>query len=552
MNFNLVGVNSMLPEHELAGYYHSSLISLSVILAMSASFTAINLVSRIQTKKGKDKLLLLLSSIVMGGGIWGMHFIGMLAFHLGIPIKYHAGYVLLSFLLAVGASMLSFWIIAFFQPIKYYPLICGVMMSLGISSMHYLAMKSMKIAAEIRYDPSLMMIAISLAFIFSWIGFTILSNPSKRGVSPKVWRKITGVVFFGIAISSMHFMGMRATKFLSHSHPYSSTNYSQFDFMLASIIGSFILLIIIVIFISSSMDERYSLKLSVSEKRYRQLVELAPIGIVIHKFGVINYVNPAGIRELGGSQANEIIGKNILDFIHPDYHEIVQSRWAGIKQNKTAEFIEEKIIRLDHQVIDVEMMGIPIMSEGERQVQIFFQNISDRKKAEKLMYQMAYHDPLTGLPNRRMFFNRLNKTILETKPKHMGLAVMFIDLDGFKQVNDFYGHETGDMILIEVGKRLTDCVHGEDTVSRLAGDEYSILLQNIDQKDAVQIAQRIIDSLNTSIKVNDKEVLVTPSIGISFYLHDGIHPETLLKQADMAMYEAKKHGKNNYQIYNKG
>jgi diguanylate cyclase (GGDEF)-like protein len=163
---------------------------------------------------------------------------------------------------------------------------------------------------------------------------------------------------------------------------------------------------------------------------------------------------------------------------------------------------------------------------------------------------MAYQDPLTGLCNRRFFEESLNKAINKANTlSQKVLAVMFIDLDGFKQVNDTFGHDAGDLLLREVAERLITCVREQDTIARLAGDEFTIVLPDIYQGDVMNVAQRIIKSLQAPCMINGHEVVVTASIGISFYRNQHDNAKTLMKHADIAMYTAKQEGKNTYHIY---
>lgn len=538
----------MLVEKELVGSYYTNLVIVSVIVAIFASYAAINLVSRITGSTIKDKWLLLGSSVLMGGGIWTMHFIGMLAFHLGVPIMYNLGLVILSFILATVSSIISFWFVVRFTQKKHYLFLSSVIMGLGITGMHYTGMASMEMEAEITYDSILFTISIAIAVIVSKVALRVFSKYRNGKLSGKIGSSI----FLGLAVSSMHYTGMSAAKFTgeTHNHGVPSGMYSGADTTLAIASGLFVFSALVVILIISMMDERYASKLKESEEKYRWLVELSPMGIAVHKFGTLTYMNSAGVKMLGAHTPKELIGRNVLDFIHPDYHEIARTRWEMMReQNEVVEPLEEKMIRLDKQVIDVEIKAIPVTSDGERVVQTFFQDITERKRAEKLVYQLAYHDALTELPNRRLFLDRLNQTLIDKKSGHGNLAVMFIDLDGFKRVNDTLGHDTGDLLLISVAKCLTECVREEDTVSRLAGDEFVILLPCTQQRDAEAVAQRIIKALRKPVIINGSEIIITPSIGISFSHHGNEAAEMLLKQADTAMYRAKENEKNNYQIY---
>jgi diguanylate cyclase (GGDEF)-like protein len=205
------------------------------------------------------------------------------------------------------------------------------------------------------------------------------------------------------------------------------------------------------------------------------------------------------------------------------------------------------VTRLDGRPIDVEMTTTTILYEGRRARQVVGRDISERKLAERTIQTMAFYDTLTGLPNRNKFKQHLNE-VLNRSESEM-LAVLFLDLDRFKIINDTKGHSTGDLILQKVACRLEDCVLKEGMVSRQGGDEFIILLENTNKERVTQLAQRIIDDFSHPFEVHCEEFFVTPSIGISLYPCDGENEEALIKNADTAMYKAKDLGKNNFYFY---
>jgi diguanylate cyclase (GGDEF)-like protein len=162
---------------------------------------------------------------------------------------------------------------------------------------------------------------------------------------------------------------------------------------------------------------------------------------------------------------------------------------------------------------------------------------------------LAYHDTLTGLPNRIFLNDHLGEAITEAGLHQHKLAVLFIDLDRFKIVNDTFGHGLGDLLLKQVANRLLSCVRKQDIVARQGGDEFILLLQDISYAETEQIARRVIQSLAYPLILSENEVYITPSVGISFFPSDGIDAETLIKYADQAMYKAKEIGKNNFQFF---
>jgi diguanylate cyclase (GGDEF)-like protein len=172
------------------------------------------------------------------------------------------------------------------------------------------------------------------------------------------------------------------------------------------------------------------------------------------------------------------------------------------------------------------------------------------KRSQDNMAHMAFHDTLTGLANRRLFTDRLTQAIAHTKRNRTGAALLYLDLDQFKRVNDTLGHEAGDTLLVAVAERLSSSVRSEDTVARMGGDEFTVLLYQLTEpNDAAVVARKILDALRQPIKIGDQQLIITISIGITSIPNDGETPAALLRNADLAMYQAKQRGRDNYQYY---
>lgn len=178
-------------------------------------------------------------------------------------------------------------------------------------------------------------------------------------------------------------------------------------------------------------------------------------------------------------------------------------------------------------------------------------DITERRKLELELEKSANYDKLTGLPNRRLFFERLEQTVLDSEVENQKFALLFIDLDGFKYINDNHGHVFGDEVLTIVGKRLIECVRKTDTVARMGGDEFTVLIKNIEDKEIVEkIAKKIQDLLQEVMHIQDYECRINSSIGIAIFPSNGKDSETLLRKADASMYEVKRKGNGGYMFSN--
>lgn len=283
-----------------------------------------------------------------------------------------------------------------------------------------------------------------------------------------------------------------------------------------------------------------------SEERYRKLVEMSPEGIALHQEGLMTFINPSGAKILGAAGAEQVIGRSLFDIVHADLHEVVRERMRFLAETgKQTPWTEEQFVRFDGSVIDVEVSAASFPWQGGQMTQLIFHDITERKQVEARLQRLALYDSLTGLPNRTLFFDRLNQLLALAKRNSYVLGLLFLDLDGFKQVNDTYGHDVGDELLRQVADRLGRIMRKCDTIARMGGDEFVGLCGRITGAgDAAVVAEKIIAKLQEPYVAGAITCTVGVSIGISIYPNDGEDSDTLLKKADIAMYRVKqgKHG----------
>lgn len=295
-----------------------------------------------------------------------------------------------------------------------------------------------------------------------------------------------------------------------------------------------------------------------SEARYRTMIEWSPESILVHREGIVLYVNPAAVRMFGAPDAQALLGKRTQDLIHPDHRESQFRRMHSIIAKETiAPSVESRFVRLDGTPIDVEVQGTSIVYDGTQAIHVSIRDITERKQMQDHVRQLAFYDPLTGLPNRRLLDDRLSQALVASKRRTSVGALMFMDLDKLKPINDTHGHEVGDALLIEVARRLGQCVRESDTVARLGGDEFVVMLTDLSLEVAGASAQAATVANQMCAALAQPYVLKTPgggagltvvnsavSIGLVLFGDSDTHPEALLQRADEAMYQAKKAGGN--------
>ena len=311
--------------------------------------------------------------------------------------------------------------------------------------------------------------------------------------------------------------------------------------------------------IQNTMSAQKALK--ESEEKYSSLFKSSNDAVFVHDLeGNIIDINQKVLDQFGYTRS-QILSLNMLELhpigVHEEYRQAFENNSADGSCNFEIDFK-----RKSGEIFPAEVSASFFELKGRNVVQCIVRDITERKQALEQISYMAYHDNLTKLPNRILMKDRLKQALSSAQQYDRLLAVLFLDLDNFKHINDTLGHDTGDLLLKEVANRLDKHVRKSDalarlssdqtfpTVARLGGDEFTIILSEIKEiSDAAQVAQRILEFLKQPIKIGHHEVYTSASIGISVYPHDGNNEETLIKKADTAMYHAKAQGRNNYQFY---
>ena len=428
----------------MTGSYDAWLVALSVVVAIVASYTALELASRVSEREGPSAWLWLLGgAFAMGTGVWSMHFVGMLAFHLPIPMAYDLWMNASSWLIAVGASGSALSVVRRPAMTKRNISVGAVLMGTGIACMHYTGMAAMRMSPPLRYDPPLFVASVGIAVVASLAALWIAFQLRKRHSALAIFAKLASAVVMGLAIAGMHYTGMAAARFAPDS----------------------------VSLATDSLGGLHSARLAV-------LIGLATLSILAITL--------------------------VISAFDAHYH------------MRAAELADSL------QVANEELRNI------------------------------ALYDSLTGLPNRFLLADRLEQAVHRHDRERKPFALLFVDLDRFKSVNDRYGHAVGDELLKAVASRLLGCVRKADTVARTGGDEFVVVLGEVTRaRDAGLVGQKILDALAKPVLVDRYRLEVSCSIGISVCPADGIDAKTLTANADAAMYHAKKAGRNAYRFYAK-
>lgn len=289
-----------------------------------------------------------------------------------------------------------------------------------------------------------------------------------------------------------------------------------------------------------------------SERRFRSLIENASDIInVLDEAGRIVYSSPSTERVLGWTP-EELRGRRVLECVHPDDYQQTQADFERLLEPDVLDAtLQFRFHHKDGRWRHLEASASDLLEDPEvRGIVVNSRDVTDRKSNEETIRHLAYYDALTGLPNRRLFRDRLNQALAYARRHEEGVGVLSLDLDRFKNINDSLGHAVGDRVLKRVAERLASCLRAGDTVSRQGGDEFTVLIPSIEgAEDAAKIAAKILEALGERLDATGHDFHVSASVGVSVFPADGDDEETLIRNADAALHRAKEGGRNCYQLY---
>ena len=552
-----------LPIYTLDKSYNFYLVFLSIVIAIISAYTAFGTAERIKASTNNHERLLwtLFGASSMGIGIWSMHFIGSLALQLPIPVSYNLTITIISVIPSILASSVVLWLMSQLVSDFKRLLLCGFLLGAGIGAMHYTGMAAMEINASMLYSKSIFILSIFVAVILASVALKIqyeaIQNTKYHFVNKK---QILSALLMGFAVSGMHYTAMYAVIFIP------AKNTAQLDTgvdatVIASVIGVVVFLLLLLALLVPHMlrVKQMIRKLQQNEAD----LKLAAIAFETHEGILVTDANQKIIRvnqaltRITGYTETDILGQSPKIFnsgkqdsyFYKKFWDNIDNKgtWSGEIWNK-------------HKNGDIfpEWQTVSAVKDEQGNVThyiSFFSDITEFKLAEQEIEKLAFFDSLTELPNRRLLQDRLEHELRIAARYHRAGILFFLDLDRFKQVNDSLGHSVGDLLLIETAQRLQSLLRNTDTAVRLGGDEFIILVSAQDgvHTDLLEqsnvIAEKIINEINRPFLINEHEIFISTSIGITLYSGMDETVESLLKRADTAMYQAKEAGRNTFRFY---
>jgi diguanylate cyclase len=521
--------NCIVNEHDFR------LVGLAAIICALASFTAMTLLHHVRKSSGHMRYVwLAVAATATGFGIWATHFIAMLAFSPGIPSGYNVALTAASLVAAIMLTGLGLGV-AVSRTLPGCAWLGGAIVGGGIAAMHYTGMAAFEIAGRIDWDPTLVAASIALGAVIGAIALDV----GLRGDAIK-WR-VHGALLLTVAICSHHFTAMGAVTIIPDPTVEVSTTALPTSWLaIAVALASFT--IIILAFAGLALDIRDRRRAELEADRMRGLANAAVEGLILCDGDVIATVNDS-FATLADTNAPDSVGAK-LERYFPD--EATRLKLIG-RPNQP---VEAELRQRGGAAVPVELILRPIDFAGKRHHAIAVRDLRARNKAEEHIRFLAHHDALTGLPNRSSFNMKLDREIETALVSGERLAVLCLDLDRFKEVNDLFGHAAGDTLLQTVAQSVTGVLDQNQMMARLGGDEFAVILPAISGPSiAGRVAENILEVLQAENATSATAALISSSIGIAICPSDATDRQALLNYADTALYRAKMEGRGTYRFF---
>jgi diguanylate cyclase (GGDEF)-like protein/PAS domain S-box-containing protein len=520
-------------EHDLR------LVALAALICIFGSYTVMSLIQRAVAASGSGRLAWLSTgAVATGSAIWATHFVAMLAYGPGIPTGFDIGLTALSIVAAIVVTGIGLAVAVGAQGPRGQWL-GGAIVGLGIDAMHYTGMSALRVPALVGWDPFLVALSLLLAVAFGALSLRVALQHDD------LVRRSLGALLLVVGICSLHFTAMGALELTpSPLVPLPAESVIP-PVVLALAIGGVTVMLLGFSLAGSIVDQHLAHRSLREARRLQDLTNATFEGIAIHAEGRLVDGNDALARLLG-YPFPAMIGRDVSSFIAPEDREAANLQITGGAEGA----YEICLLHADGSRVPVEILGREMDYKGRRVRVAAVRDITERKAAEAQIRFMANHDALTRLPNRALFRDRLEQALLWARRGDEQVAVLCLDVDRFKDVNDLRGHGAGDALLQQVAARLGAAIRESDTVARLGGDEFAIVQPGLSQpQGAAAFAERLVAAIAEPFDLGGEQMAIGVSIGIALFPADGADAETLLKNADTALYRAKSDGRGTYRLF---
>jgi diguanylate cyclase (GGDEF)-like protein len=516
----------------VTGEHDIRLVLVAGIICLLAAFTAFSIFEQARRAERRRWGWTALAGFVAGTGIWATHFVAMLAYRPNLPIGYDLGSTLVSIAAAVlitGAG----WTAALHGG-RVGTLAGGTVIGAGIGTMHYLGMAAVKLPGRFEWDWTMVAVSLALGIALS----TAALAEHRRKPEGLPWR---AALLFTLAICGLHFTAMAAASIFPDSR-FEVPPAAIDSGVLTLAVVAMALVILAIGFMMVLFDRKLAKNAIEEARRLRTFADAAVEGLVVIDGERIVDANRSFLRLAGFESLGDCPGR-LSDLL-------IEANLGGLSMAPDAPPSECRLMRSDGETREVELLLRPLAWRGRELRILAMRDISERKEAAERIAHLAFHDALTGLPNRAVFADHLQRTVAKSGECDEPVAVLCVDLDGFKAVNDLYGHPAGDALLIAAAQRLRAAVRGHELVARLGGDEFAVVQAGGQQPDhGGLLAGRILEALAEPFSIGLDTVRISGSVGVALFPADASDPGSLVKNADMALYRAKAEGRGTVRFY---
>jgi len=508
----------------LTNQHDFKLVLLAGIICAVASFTAFQIYQRAKASMGSQRIgWLFLAGVATGAGIWATHFVAMLSFQPGLPVSYEPVLTGVSLIIAIAVTTFGFAISAYASS-KAITALGGMVIGGGIASMHYTGMRAFQIPGHVEWDITLAHSAVILGILFSSAALVVFEKTRGRTQS----FACAGLLTLGIC--AMHFTAMGAAIIVPDPTIFIVPAVLNSSIMASAVAG--ITLLVIFAGVTAVLIDSQSTR--EAGTRSQELVDATIEGIVVAQSGTIKNVNRR-VCELSGYSAEELLGRelwpDIIDGPMPDYQQDRERLEAFLKTKEGAKIAIEVVYR-------------PYVSHHDADQVFAIRDLRERNDAEEKIRYLAHNDVLTGLPNRTSLNRKMKEIMRSSQPGKETFAVMCMDLDRFKDVNDVLGHTAGDEVLKEAARRMIDAIGDKGFLARIGGDEFVILQDGHNQPEGISIlATKLHEQFEKPFNIESQVVQIGLSAGVAVFPDDGDDSQSLMGNADTALYRAKSQGR---------
>jgi diguanylate cyclase len=513
----------------IAEQHDLRLVAIACVVCAIGALTTLQMLARARATIGHVRW----GWIAAGGAdfscfVWTTHFVAMLAYAPGLPMAFNLPLTIVSLLIAVAGGWAG--LACALAPSRAASAAAGLVFGGSIGAMHFAGMEAFQVPGLLTFGTGDVAAAWTTALVLAPAAMLRL----------RAGNLASAILLLVLAVAGLHFIAMAAVTIHPGGAPVLGVDADAISISVAAI-G---LLVLTASLGTALVDKHLAARLHLETERFRRFADATFEGLFFLDHGLVSDANGVLCRMLGRTPA-QIAHAPLASFFAPESHATLQMLQASQAGSSELALLDAAGNR---HAVDV--LARPLSGVDSAVAVVAVRDATERKHAERRIQELAHTDPLTGLANRLLLRDRLAGALAEAASAATAVAVLCLDLDRFKSINDIMGHHAGDLLLIEVAARLRALTRAGDTIARLGGDEFVVVQPfDGDNQRVHALAQRLVRLLAEPYVIEGKEAEISASIGVAIYPTDAADGETLLRHADLALYRAKQEGRSVYRFF---